>query len=455
MRHSTFLCAAVAVLLGLVEAQPVAAQSFLVQVNTDALGRDIIGDAANEPSIAVDPTNPNRMAIGWRQFDTITSDFRQAGVAYSSNGGLSWTASVLDPGHFRSDPVLRSDADGNFYFASLTSATSGDMFKSVDGGVTWSQPVYAYTGDKEWIAIDRTSGPGRGNVYQHWNVQFAPVAGTSFTRSTNGASSFESPIAGPSPSMKWGTMDVGANGTLYTAGATLDGSGFLFSKSTNAQYANQTPTFSASKTISLGGNISSGGINPAGLNGQTWIATDHSQTSSQGNIYVLASVNPPGPDPLDVMFTRSTDDGATWSAPVRINNDPLWANAHQWFGTMSVAPNGRIDAIWNDTRKDYEQSELFYAYSLDAGQTWLGNTPISGPFYTGVGYPVQQKIGDYYDMVSDDLGVNIAFSATFKGGEDVYFLRVPAVPEPSTVALLGVCAIGLLGYAWRSRQHRA
>ena len=45
------------------------------QVNVDANGQNIVGDAANEPSIAVDRNNPNRMAIGWRQFNTITNNF--------------------------------------------------------------------------------------------------------------------------------------------------------------------------------------------------------------------------------------------------------------------------------------------------------------------------------------------------------------------------------------------
>ena len=35
-----------------------------IQVNVDELGSNFFGDAANEPSIAVDPTAPNRMAIG-------------------------------------------------------------------------------------------------------------------------------------------------------------------------------------------------------------------------------------------------------------------------------------------------------------------------------------------------------------------------------------------------------
>src|SRR6266550_2830271 len=49
------------------------------QVNVDANGNNIVGDAANEPSICLDVRNRARIAIGWRQFNTYTSNFRQAG----------------------------------------------------------------------------------------------------------------------------------------------------------------------------------------------------------------------------------------------------------------------------------------------------------------------------------------------------------------------------------------
>jgi hypothetical protein len=41
-----------------------------------------------------------------------------------------------------------------------------------------------------------------------------------------------------------------------------------------------------------------------------------------------------------------------------------------------------------------------------------------------VGYPNQNKIGDYYTLVSDEIGANVAYAATFNGEQDVYFLRV-------------------------------
>jgi len=95
-----------------------------VQVNVDEFGQNIPGDAANEPSIAVDPTDPNKIVIGWRQFDNVASNFRQAGWAYSHDAGQTWTfPGVLDPGQFRSDPVLDADAEGNFYYYSPVSYT--------------------------------------------------------------------------------------------------------------------------------------------------------------------------------------------------------------------------------------------------------------------------------------------------------------------------------------------
>ena len=81
---------------------------------------DVIGDAGNEPSIAVDPSAPNRMVAGWRQFDSISSNFRQAGNAYTTNGGQGWRfLGSLTPGIFRSDPVLGFDSSGVVYYHSL------------------------------------------------------------------------------------------------------------------------------------------------------------------------------------------------------------------------------------------------------------------------------------------------------------------------------------------------
>jgi hypothetical protein len=130
---------------------------------------------------------------------------------------------------------------------------------------------------------------------------------------------------------------------------------------------------------------------------------------------------------MDVMFVRSTDGGQTWSAPVRVNDDP-GNHAFQWFGTMSVAPNGRIDAVWNDTRGsgDKTKSALFYSYSNDGGVTWSANVQASPVWDSSLGWQQATKIGDYYHMISSNSGADLAWAATFNGEQDVYYLRIPA-----------------------------
>ncbi len=85
------------------------------QVNVDANGNNIVGDAANECTISVDPTNTSKMAIGWRQFNSVTSNFRQGGYGYTTDGGVHWTfPGVLENNVFRSDPVTNSDETGTY-----------------------------------------------------------------------------------------------------------------------------------------------------------------------------------------------------------------------------------------------------------------------------------------------------------------------------------------------------
>src|SRR5256714_55407 len=296
------------------------------QANVDANGQNIIGDAANECSISVDPTNPSKMAIGWRQFNDVNSNFRQGGWGYTTDGGVTWTF----PG------ILENN---------------GNLFIGGEG--------------------------------------FSP---------------------------------------------------FYCVRSSNAQIGNQTPTFDQVTQVDMGGELSGGGINPAGLDGMLFLAIDHSGGPTNNNIYMLASVAPPGRTTTDVMFVRSTDDGATFSAPVKVNDDPVNPNKWHWFGTFSVAPNGRLDAVWYDTRNasNNTDSQLFYSFSTDAGVTWSANVSLRNSFNPFEGYPNQDKIGDYITMVSDETGGNVAYSATFNVNtntgqheEDVYYVRVSPTGGPT------------------------
>ncbi len=404
---------------------------FYTQVNINEFGENIMGDAANEPSIAVDPTNPNRIMIGWRQFDNVNSNFRQAGYAFTNDGGETWVfPGVIEPTIFRSDPVLASNSEGEFYYNSLTTHSGDftcDQFKSTTDG-EWDQGTYAYGGDKQWMTVDQTTEQGNGNIYAFWSAGPSVCGNRQFTRSTDANQSFENCSIIPKQPY-WGSIATGSTGDLYVAGLTSDGISLI--KSTNAKNAAEAVEWTHVSTVTLDGYpVPFAGMNspnPDGLHGQIWIDIDRSQNTSPEHIYVLASVDPfNSNDPCDVMLTRSTDGGLSWDSPIKINNDESVTN-WQWFGTMSVAPNGRIDVIWLDTRNNPGTflSQLYYSYSDDDGTTWAPNEVLVDiPFDPHLGWPQQNKMGDYFHMTSDNEGADLAWAATFNGEQDVYYGRI-------------------------------
>ena len=415
------------------------------QVNVDNNGNNIIGDAANEPSIAVDPTQGNKMTIGWRQFNSVSSNFRQGGWGFTIDGGLHWTfPGVLENNVFRSDPVLNANETGNFFYLSLRENFYDDMWRSTSGGQSWTRLTFGDVsgGDKQWFTIDTTSGMGHGFLYQAWSTGGNNWGGRQFSRSTDNGVTWMSPIFMPN-SPVWGTLDVATNGNLFVGGASNFTSPFWCIRSSNAQNPGVTPTFDQVTQVNLGGSLDFGdfnGPNPGGLLGQLFLVVDRSGGPTNNNIYMLASVQPFSGGGTNVMFARSTNGGQSFSAPQRINDDPVNPNKWHWFGTLAVAPNGRIDSLWLDSRNAANNldSQLFYSYSTDGGVTWSANVPVSNSFNPLEGWPNQNKIGDYLTVVSDNTGGNVAYAATFNFNpsrnqheQDVYFVRVSPSGGPT------------------------
>jgi hypothetical protein len=250
------------------------------QVNVGFNGANIVGDAANEPSITIDPADRRRMAIGWRQFDTVQSNFRKGGWGYTTDGGLNWTFPGALDGSFRSDPVLMPDATGSFFYLSLVPNFFCDIWRSSTYGQSWAYVAPARGGDKQWFVIDTTNSPGRGFQYQAWSTAGNNYQGRQFTRSTDGGLTWLDPIFIPDgPS--WGTLDVDSSGNLYIAGFNLD-TGILWCvRSTDAKNPAVVPTFDQSTQVNLGGAPVVGmPINPVGLIGQVTVAADRSGTAT-------------------------------------------------------------------------------------------------------------------------------------------------------------------------------
>jgi hypothetical protein len=103
--------------------------------------------------------------------------------------------------------------------------------------------------------------------------------------------------------------------------------------------------------------------------------------SPKGIMHIVYQRNPK-PDLSgygEVYHQASTDGGKTWSDPKVLSDDVEKDMFVQVIPNISVAPNGRVDAVWWDTRSDpgTRSNDVYYAYSDDNGRTWSKNQRIS------------------------------------------------------------------------------
>ena len=178
----------------------------------------------------------------------------------------------------------------------------------------------------------------------------------------------------------------------------------------------------------------------------------------------MASVQPTGAsNGSDVHVRAQHQRRSKHSAPrKRVNDDPVNHNKWHWFGTLSVAPNGRIDAVWLDTRNaaNNTDSQLFYSYSTDGGDTWSPNVAVSNRSIPFLGYPQQNKMGDYITIVSDNTGADVAYAATFNrrrrhllcACRDLSLLNCSTSPPARTSSPMNRCSLLDLSLPGRLRN---
>lgn len=365
-----------------------------------------------EPSIAMDPNNPDVVVAG----SILDNVYR------SEDGGVTWAKDKLtSPLGVFGDPCVVASNTGDFYFLHLSDPEgkgwqSDDLLdrivcqRSKNGGKSWSRGggmglTPPKDQDKEWAAVS----PDGSRIHACW-TQFdkygSQVPGDSTvilcSHSDAKGKRWSVPVrvsdqAGDcldgDNTAEGAVPAVGTQGEVYVAWAL--GSWIYFDKSLDGGL-----TWSGDQVV---GEIAGGwdqtipGIGR--VNGMPVAQVDHSQGPHRGRIYINWTDTRNGD--TDVWITHSDDQGATWSTTQRVNNDG--ADRDQFFTWMTVDPiRGDVHVVFYDRRhneaREDRSTHVVVASSSDGGETWVNRTVSDAPFVP------EGKVffGDYNNITAVD-----------------------------------------------------
>lgn len=407
----------------------------------------------SENSVFVNPTN-NQIALnGNNSFGSGVSP-TGANAMFTFDGGNTWTGGPGAPNTGNmGDPAAAIGLDGTSYMGHISSGFNQGVDVSNNNGATWTTYNVA-TGsllDKNHMWIDNSvPSPHEGNVYSSWSKL---GSGTGYgeiqmTRSTNNGATWSTPL-NISTLINAGShnqgvnIQTGPNGEVYAVWAVYDAwpgrenaLGFAVSTNGGASFSPATRIHNNIRGIRWQPGFSGSLANPHGKNMRTnsfpCMAVDISGGANNGNIYVVwTNQGVPGTNTgtdISVYMMRSTNGGASWSSPTRVNQDPI-GNV-QYFPWITCDPvTGDLSVIFYDDRNtSASDAEAWVATSDDGGLTWndfrvsdVSFTPAPIPGMAG-GYMgdylgISARAGHVYPVWTDNRsGQTLAYTSPFKLG---------------------------------------
>jgi hypothetical protein len=358
-----------------------------------------------EPSIAMDPVDLRNMVVGCNLNHFFTS----------TDGGATWIHGEMASSYGEAgDPVLLATPWGSFYYFHLSNQGGSSWLDRIVCqrldriGDTWSDGTYmGYDAfkdqDKPWAAVD----PASGAIYAAWtrfdaygSADPANISIIRFSRSTDGGETWSEAVRlnevpgdclDGDATVEGAVPAVGPEGQVYVAWAGP--AGIVFDRSIDGGgtwLATDVPV----TDVPGGWTFNVPGIYRC--NGLPVTDCDRSRGPHRGRVYINWSDQRNGAADTDVWLARSTDQGATWSPPVRVNDDP--PGRHQFFTWMAVDDwSGFVWVVFYDRREHAgSQTDVYLALSRDGGETFT-NFKVSDATFLPAG---SVFFGDYTQLVA-------------------------------------------------------
>lgn len=359
-----------------------------------------------EPFIVRHPSNPSIIFVAANTINT-SNGFVSEGIYVSTNGGATWRGSDTCNGapitFHRGDPAIAIDKNGVFILTRLGFSPGSYAHNSVDNGLNWSSQRTIATNDQDRPSLQSDVAPSSvnyGRTYSAWVRFLGANPPVFFSYSDNSGSNWSTPIQINSPAQRGqgAEISIGPNGRINIcwAGVTAT-SPFTEDVVGFATSTNGGTTWTVSESAFDVNGIQ--GIFPQKsnirVNGLPKIDTDKTGGTRNGWVYVVTTernLAPAGTDP-DIVLHRSTDNGQTWSAGIRVTSDAPNNGKSQFFPAIHVDGGGGVNILYYDDRNTTADSASVYlSRSTDGGSSWsdyrVSNsafkpTPIGG---LGQGY---------------------------------------------------------------------
>lgn len=445
------------------------AQTLIVGPNVNISQRS--GNEA-EMGIAIDRLNPNRICVVSNGMFAWTT----------TNGGTSWSFRTFPdiglPGGL-GDPWMGSDSFGNMFLSYLsTSPIRTVVAVSTNGGASFTQVggnLGTSSVDHPELAVGPGPIAGQQSVWVTFNQSTVVATGAVITGlGTVGSFGTLQTLANSSGG-NFGDIAIGPGGRVFATFMTPSGGTgpadlrrhFDADGTGAGGFSERTP--GNLLTTNVGGFLPIPAQPTRTIDAQVKLAYDNTGGPRNGRLYMLYTDRPTtvsGDSDTNIVIRSSNDDGITWSAPVRINDDVTTRS--QFFGRLAIDPTtGFLAAVWLDARNSPTNTlvELWGSVSTDGGSTWLPNVKISQGQWDGRNANVAStfEMGDYIalDYFDNRFVVSWPDASNSTGNNpngttrlDLYFAGVlVAVPEPTTFGLLGLVAAGY-GLQRRLRRPR-
>jgi len=346
-------------------------------------------NAEVEPYVAVNPHETTNLIGAWQQDRWSDGGAHGEAAAFSNDGGTTWVERTLPfskcaPGGLpydrASDPWVSIGPDGTAYTISLSFNVVDNQNNAVaaatstSGGATWSAPVI----------LDADNSPRGQTLIDKESVTADPVkAGTAYA--------VWDKVSGPLPNARAAAHVFGFTGPAFFAKTTDGGR-----------------TWSAAKRIVFTGNHSQTIGNQIVVDPRTGTLYDFFDLIFGTNNIGKSK----GPTGTNVAYAKSTDGGDTWTDPQIINSLQSVGVPNTRTGDIIPEPaidpaTGQLYVVWQDSRfNGGNYDEIALSTSGDGGATWSApirvNDATGQPAFTPmVAVNSQGTVGvSYYQYLS-------------------------------------------------------